>query len=541
MTAAETDTQDAQTADQDVLTDHDVPEADGTFLGGWQSLGLPGLVDVHVHVMPQRLLDKVWAYFDAAGPLIGRPWPITYRWSQERRLQHLRDLGVRAFPTLLYPHKPQMAASLNDWARDFAREQRAAGHPMSCRARPSCPSRAWAYVERALGDGARVFKVHVQVGGFDPRPAAGPGVGDARRRRRARGGAHRYGPRAGAFTGPGPFGEVLARHPGLTAVIAHMGMPEHAEFLDLAERYANVHLDTTMVFVDFFDGAQAQTAWPGSSPRGWPPCRTGSSSAPTSPTSPTPTPTRSRRWPAPGSMTTGCGQCCGTTAPDCSTSRITPQDPRSGTDRTGRPRPRRRVGGVMTLGIEEAVLRAKALATAPGRSLLGLTGPPGAGKSTWPSASSPRSSGSVLVGMDGFHLAHTVLTGRGTVGRKGAPDTFDAAGYVALLARLRAGEPGVVWAPEFRRDIEDAIAGAVAVPPDAPLVVTEGNYLLLPEDPWARVPELLDEVWYVDLPDATRLDRLVRRHERYGRSADQARERSFGSDEEQRPAGGGHP
>ena len=88
-----------------------------------------------------------------------------------------------------------------------------------------------------------------------------------------------------------------------------------------------------------------------------------------------------------------------------------------------------------------------------------------------------------------------------------------------------------MWAPEFRRDIEDAIAGAVAVPPDAPLVVTEGNYLLLPEGPWARVTELLDEVWYVDLPDATRLDRLVRRHERYGRSADQARERSFGSDE----------
>ena len=185
----------------------------------------------------------------------------------------------------------------------------------------------------------------------------------------------------------------------------------------------------------------------------------------------------------------------------------------------------------MTLGIEDAVLRAKALATAPGRGLLGLTGPPGAGKSTLAERIVAEVAGSVLVGMDGFHLAHTVLTDRGTVGRKGAPDTFDAAGYVALLARLRAGEPGVVWAPEFRREIEDAIAGAVAVPPDASLVVTEGNYLLLPEAPWSSVPELLDEVWYVDLPDATRLERLVTRHERYGRTSDQARERSFGSDE----------
>ena len=98
MTAAETDTQDTKQADPDAQTDHDVPETDRAVPGRWQSLGLPGLVDVHVHVMPQRLLDKVWAYFDAAGPLIGRSWPITYRWSQERRLQHLRALGRPGVP-----------------------------------------------------------------------------------------------------------------------------------------------------------------------------------------------------------------------------------------------------------------------------------------------------------------------------------------------------------------------------------------------------------------------------------------------------------
>jgi hypothetical protein len=236
-------------------TDEHVPHT-------WRSLGLPGLVDAHVHVMPQRLLDKVWAYFDAAGPLVGRPWPIAYRWPQEQRLQHLRDLGVRAFPTLLYAHKPQMAASLNDWARDFACEQERAGHSDVVQSATFLPEPGvHAYVSRALEDGARVFKVHVQVGGFDPRdPLLDPVWGmlaDTGVPAVVHTGS---GPTPGAFTGPGPFGEVLARHPRLTAVIAHMGMPQHAEFLDLAERFPNVHLDTTMVFVDFFDGAQAQTA-----------------------------------------------------------------------------------------------------------------------------------------------------------------------------------------------------------------------------------------------------------------------------------------
>ena len=143
--------------------------------------------------------------------------------------------------------------------------------------------------------------------------------------------------------------------------------------------------------------------------------------------------------------------------------------------------------------------------------------------------------GAVLVGMDGFHLAHATLTALGRVDRKGAPDTFDAFGYVALLRRIRGldrlDHPDVVWAPHFDRGIEDAIAGAVAVTADVPLVVTEGNYLLLDEPPWRDVVRLLDACWYVDLDDDVRRTRLQARHERYGRTPEEARARTWGSDE----------
>jgi pantothenate kinase len=124
---------------------------------------------------------------------------------------------------------------------------------------------------------------------------------------------------------------------------------------------------------------------------------------------------------------------------------------------------------------------------------------------------------------------------------KGAPETFDAAGYVALLRRIRglgpdqqAGPdqpPPTVWAPEFRREVEDAVAGAVPVTAEHRLVVTEGNYLLLDTGPWREVRGLLDACWYVDLADPDRRTRLQARHERYGRSAAEARERTLGSDE----------
>lgn len=237
------------------MTDEDVPAF-------WQRLGLPGLIDLHVHVMPPRLLDAVWAYFDSVGPLLGRPWPITYRWPQEQRLEHLRKLGVRAFPTLLYPHKPEMAANLNTWARDFAAEQRTAGHDDVIQtATFFAEDGVEKYVEQALDAGARMFKVHVQVGGFDPRDerldAVWGMLADAAVPVVVHTGS---GPAPGAFTGPGPFGEVLARHPRLTAMIAHLGMPEYDAFLGFAERYERVYVDTTMAFVDFITNADDQIA-----------------------------------------------------------------------------------------------------------------------------------------------------------------------------------------------------------------------------------------------------------------------------------------
>lgn len=230
-----------------LLTDSDVP-------GVWAGLGLPGIVDAHVHFMPERVMRKVWAYFDAAGPLTGLPWPIEYRWPEAQRLDQLRAMGVRAFPSLLYPHKPGMAQWLNDWAATFAAEHADVVPTATFFPEPGVTS----YVEDAVRSGARVFKAHVQVGGYDPRDEQLDGVwgllADAGVPVVVHVGS---GPAPGAFTGPGPFGEVLRRHPSLTAVIAHLGMPEYEEFLGFAETYDNVHADTTMCFTDSF-GSQEE-------------------------------------------------------------------------------------------------------------------------------------------------------------------------------------------------------------------------------------------------------------------------------------------
>ena len=173
----------------------------------------------------------------------------------------------------------------------------------------------------------------------------------------------------------------------------------------------------------------------------------------------------------------------------------------------------------------QCLQRVEALIAGGRRRILGLAGPPGGGKSTLSAALlAALGERAVVVPMDGYHLANSELARLGRAARKGAPDTFDADGYVALLRRLREPRAGeTVYAPEFRREIEEAIAGAIAVPPEVPLVITEGNYLLFDTGPWAPIRGLLDEAWYVDMDEPVRLARLIARHERYGRSPEAAR------------------
>ena len=190
--------------------------------------------------------------------------------------------------------------------------------------------------------------------------------------------------------------------------------------------------------------------------------------------------------------------------------------------------------------VPELAARAAALVPSRGRAVLGVAGAPGAGKSTFVErllaqlrASPPAGLTTDWVAhvpMDGFHLADAQLDRLRLRHRKGAPDTFDAAGYAAALARIRRSTDDTVYVPGFERDLEQPLAAALAVLPAARLVLTEGNYLLLPEEPWPRVRAQLDEVWYLDLDERTRLDRLVARHVAFGKQPTAARAWATGPD-----------
>jgi uncharacterized protein len=216
----------------------------------WSALGLPGVIDVHTHFMPKSVMDKVWQYFDSAGPLVGREWPINYRTAESERVQMLRQFGVLGFTALVYPHKPQMAAWLNQWAAQFSRET------------PDCLATATfypepdagEYVAAAIAGGAQVFKAHVQVGRYEPNdPLLDPAWGaieDAGIPVIIHCGS---GPAPGEHTGPEPIRLLLQRFPRLRLIIAHMGMPEYVDFMDICENSSDVRLDTTMAFTPFVE------------------------------------------------------------------------------------------------------------------------------------------------------------------------------------------------------------------------------------------------------------------------------------------------
>ena len=177
--------------------------------------------------------------------------------------------------------------------------------------------------------------------------------------------------------------------------------------------------------------------------------------------------------------------------------------------------------------------RLKALKNGGGRKILGIVGPPGCGKSTLAAALLDLlGDDAVAVPMDGYHLANVELARLGRAGRKGAEDTFDSAGYVSLLRRLKDQQGNeIVYAPEFRREIEEPIANAIPVFPETQLVITEGNYLLFDHGHWAGVSELLDEIWYVDIDHSVRRERLVKRHMHFGRSQSAAEDWVANTDE----------
>lgn len=231
----------------------DAPTRDAEVPGYVAALGIPGLADVHVHFHPDRLMERIWAYFDRGEEHYGTAWPIRYRTPVQERLDTLAALGVTRVPALTYAHRPGMAASLNEWCATFAAE-----HPQVLRCATLYPEEgeaAAAQVEQlraAVAGGLQLVKVHCVVSDVapdDPRLSEALGVLAAARVPVVMHAGH--GPRPGRHTGPEGVARLLRAHPDLTLVVAHMGMPDYDAFADLVEAHERVHLDTTMVGTDF--------------------------------------------------------------------------------------------------------------------------------------------------------------------------------------------------------------------------------------------------------------------------------------------------
>ncbi|AGM03840.1 amidohydrolase family protein [Amycolatopsis keratiniphila] len=224
------------------------PASDAEIPGWISALGIDGLVDLHLHFLPKPVMDKVWAYFDRAEEHYGMAWPVHYRTSEEERVETLRSFGVRRFAPLVYPHKPGMAEWLTSWALEFAERVPEAVPTGTFYPEPG----ALSVVDGALRAGARCFKAHVQVGAYDPRDELLDGVWGALADAGVPVVVHcGHGPLRGAYTGLRLFEEILVRHPSLTLVLAHAGMPEIDFAFELARKYPRVYLDTTMVGVEF--------------------------------------------------------------------------------------------------------------------------------------------------------------------------------------------------------------------------------------------------------------------------------------------------
>jgi hypothetical protein len=227
------------------------PPATDAEVPAWlATLGLPGLADVHVHFHPDRLTERIWAYFDEAERHYGVAWPIRYRTGTQERLRTLAELGVHRVPALTYAHRPGMAAALNAWAGEFAD-----AHPQVLRCATLYPEDGvTGYVEEAVRAGVQLVKVHLTVSDMRPDDDRLHGAWAALAQARVPVVMHAgHGPRAGRFSGPEGARRLLADHPDLTLVVAHMGMPDYDAFADLAESHERVHLDTTMVGTDFME------------------------------------------------------------------------------------------------------------------------------------------------------------------------------------------------------------------------------------------------------------------------------------------------